>query len=214
MSVVEDIRAIRGSLERIEAALCGQRVTRFDAVEVPAVESVPSLRLVEGVVADVDSPIELVPVDEAEDEPAEPSRFGLYLDRQRDTWSKTPTGWHLVRAGDRSYGEEVVGDPWEEASYWGPFTYIGGERNELANPKQYSLSEVVTILHSEGIDTGQRRLKQYLNTGICWTDGFNNPRECATDFLVVVKKSSPGRDAVVRVTVAGVAKLVELMGAK
>ncbi|ORL77802.1 hypothetical protein A5N75_08200 [Prescottella equi] len=200
MSVVEDIRAIRGSLERIEAALCGQRVTRFDAVEVPAVESVRPLRLVEGVAADVDSPIELFPVE------VEPEKYGLYEDKDGEQWSKSPAGWTFTSIDAQTN--------WDFASSWAPFTYAGGERNELANPKQYSLSEVVTILHSEGIDTGQRRLKQYLNTGICWTDGFNNPRECATDFLVVVKKSSPGRDAVVRVTAAGVAKLVELMGAK
>lgn len=211
MSVVEDIRAIRGSLERIEAALCGQRVTRFDAVEVPAVESVPSLRLVEGVAADVDSPIDLVPV-----EPVEPSRYGLYHDREGDLWEKGSAGW-IIKVMDGEHVDWDVPEPFSFAKGYAPFSYVGGERNELEaapEPLLYSLSEVVNIPHSEGINTGLRRLKQYLNTGICWTDGFNNPRECATDFLVVVKKSSPGRDAVVRVTVAGVAKLVELMGAK
>lgn len=202
MSVVEDIRAIRGSLERIEAVVCGQRVTRFDAVEVPVVESVAPLRLVEGVAAEEDAPIELAPVDEAE-----PSRFGLYEDADGDLWSKTPAGWKFHLSG--------CTHSWQFARNLGTwFEYIGGERNELANPKQYSLSEVVTILRSEGIETGQRRLKQYLNKGVCWTDGFNLPRECASEFLVVVKQASPGRDAVVQVTAAGVAKLVELMGAK
>lgn len=220
MSVVEDIRAIRGVLERLEAAVCGQRVTRFDAVEVPTVETWAPLHLVEDVAADVDSPIDLVPAEDApaddeqvEDVPAEPQRFGLYTDRIGDLWERSSAGWTLKVAS----GEPVrcVAGTWGcEAYSWAPYIYVGGDRNELANPKQYSLSEVVTILHSEGIDTGLRRLKQYLNTGICWTDGFNNPREGATEFLVVVKKSSPGRDAVVRVTVAGVAKLVELMGAK
>ncbi|ASN69215.1 hypothetical protein 7S3_37 [uncultured Caudovirales phage] len=217
MSVVEDIRAIRGVLERIENALCGQRVTRFGPVEVPTVETVPSLRLVEGVAADVDSPIDLVPVEDAptEDEQVEPQRFGLYSDRQGDTWSKTATGWHLIRCGGVRYPEDPEGEPWLKVETWGPLKYIGGERNELEpSAAPYKLEQVVSILHSEGIDTGLRRLKQYLNTGICWTDGFNNPRECAADFLVVVKKSSPGRDAVVRVTVAGVAKLVEQLGAK
>ncbi|PTR30638.1 hypothetical protein C8K36_102491 [Rhodococcus sp. OK519] len=162
--------------------------------------------------ADVDSPIDLVPV-----EPVEPSRFGLYTDDGGDRWQKCPQGWTFTGYADGSppIAAGHVPIDFSDIQHWGPFAYAGGERNELGSAAApYRLEQVVTILHSEGINTGLRRLKQYLNTGVCWTDGFNNPREGAADYLVVVKKSSPGRDAVVRVTVAGVAKLVELMGAK
>jgi hypothetical protein len=75
----------------------------------------------------------------------------------------------------------------------------------------FSLSEAAEILAQRGIDTGQRRLKDFLNTGIAWTDHFNLPRECASEYLRVVKAPSPNRDAVVRITAEGVDELARVM---
>lgn len=80
--------------------------------------------------------------------------------------------------------------------------------------RSYSLSEAAQLLAQYGIDTGQRRLKDFLNTGIAWTDHYNRPREVASGFLEVVKQESPNRDAVVRITPEGVEELARVMVGK
>jgi len=103
-------------------------------------------------------------------------------------------------------------------------TYLGGwvtsdfplteSFDVIQEPRSYSLSEASQLLAQYGIETGQRRLKDYLNTGIAWTDHYNRPREAATRFLEVVKQESPNRDAVVRITPEGVEELARVMAGK
>lgn len=77
--------------------------------------------------------------------------------------------------------------------------------------RTYSLIEASELLSQYGIDTGQRRLKDFLNTGIAWTDHFNRPRPIAAEYLEIVKQESPNRDAVVRITAEGVEELARVM---
>lgn len=113
-------------------------------------------------------------------------------------FSDGPLGIYLPR--DTNQGGWVTSDfPLQEVIQ-DPEAYVS-----------YSLSEAAQMLSQYGIETGQRRLKQYLNTGIAWTDHYNRPRECATGYLEVVKQDSPGRDAVVRITPEGLDELVRVM---
>lgn len=75
----------------------------------------------------------------------------------------------------------------------------------------YTLREAAELLNQEGIDTGQNRLKDFLNNGICWTDHYGTPREVADEFLVLADRANPTRDAVVRVTPLGVSELARVM---
>lgn len=75
----------------------------------------------------------------------------------------------------------------------------------------YTLTETAAILNRQGIDTGQNRLKTFLNTGIAWTDHYGEPREIAADYLVMTERANPSRDAVVRVTPEGINELERVM---
>lgn len=79
-------------------------------------------------------------------------------------------------------------------------------------PALYSLIEAAEQLQARGIDTGQHKLKQYLNEGICWTDGINSPRPCADGYLWEDEPPRYGRDAVVRITEDGINELARVMG--
>ena len=78
-------------------------------------------------------------------------------------------------------------------------------------PLTYSLAEAAAILNRQGIDTGQNKLKKFLNTGICWTDAFGTPRGIAGDYLVETEPANPSRDAVVRITPEGVNELERVL---
>lgn len=149
----------------------------------------------------LDAPISLIPSGD------EPTTLGLYEDSHEMLWELHENGWQP--AGTTHEGWEDWPAEWSQVAEYAPFELVAAL--EVDAPDTYSLNDAVAILRSEGIDTGQRRLKKYLNESICWTDGFNNPRESATDYLEVVKQASPERDAVVRVTAAGVAVLVATM---
>ncbi|MBY4212842.1 hypothetical protein HQO42_14725 [Rhodococcus fascians] len=78
-------------------------------------------------------------------------------------------------------------------------------------PGTYSLAETAAILGRQGIDTGQNKLKKYLNEGICWTDAYGTPRGIAGDYLIETEPANPSRDAVVRVTPEGVNELERVL---
>lgn len=83
--------------------------------------------------------------------------------------------------------------------------------NTTKEPATYSLAEAAAILNQQGIDTGQNKLKKYLNTGICWTDAYGTPRGIAGDYLVETEPANPSRDAVVRITLEGVNELERVL---
>ncbi|WP_155293659.1 hypothetical protein [Rhodococcoides fascians] len=83
--------------------------------------------------------------------------------------------------------------------------------NTAEEPATYSLAEAAAILSRQGIDTGQNKLKKFLNTGICWTDAFGTPRGIAGDYLVETEPANPSRDAVVRITPEGVNELERVL---
>ena len=83
--------------------------------------------------------------------------------------------------------------------------------NTAEEPATYSLAEAAAILNRQGIDTGQNKLKKFLNTGICWTDAFGTPRGIAGDYLVETEPANPSRDAVVRITPEGVNELERVL---
>lgn len=83
--------------------------------------------------------------------------------------------------------------------------------NTADQPATYSLAEAAAILNRQGIDTGQNKLKKFLNTGICWTDAFGTPRGIAGDYLVETEPANPSRDAVVRITPEGVNELERVL---
>lgn len=83
--------------------------------------------------------------------------------------------------------------------------------NTAEEPATYSLAEAAAILNRQGIDTGQNKLKKFLNTGIAWTDAFGTPRGIAGDYLVETEPANPSRDAVVRITPEGVNELERVL---
>lgn len=83
--------------------------------------------------------------------------------------------------------------------------------NTAEEPATYSLAEAAAILSRQGIDTGQNKLKKYLNEGICWTDAYGTPRGIAGDYLVETEPANPSRDAVVRITPEGVNELERVL---
>lgn len=83
--------------------------------------------------------------------------------------------------------------------------------NPEDEPLTYSLAEAAAILNRQGIDTGQNKLKKFLNTGICWTGAFGTPRGIAGDYLVETEPANPSRDAVVRITPEGVNELERVL---
>lgn len=83
--------------------------------------------------------------------------------------------------------------------------------NTAEEPATYSLAEAAAILSRQGIDTGQNKLKKFLNTDICWTDAFGTPRGIAGDYLVETEPANPSRDAVVRITPEGVNELERVL---
>lgn len=83
--------------------------------------------------------------------------------------------------------------------------------NTTEDPLTYSLAEAAAILGRQGIDTGQNKLKKFLNTGIAWTDAFGTPRGIAGDYLVETEPANPSRDAVVRITPEGVNELERVL---
>lgn len=82
---------------------------------------------------------------------------------------------------------------------------------EQTGPLTYTLREAADLLVQAGIDTGQNRLRAYLNEGIAWTDAFGSPRGCAEEFLELVEPANPSRGAVVRVTPVGLSELSRIM---
>lgn len=83
--------------------------------------------------------------------------------------------------------------------------------NTTEEPATYSLAEAAAILNRQGIDTGQNKLKKFLNTGIAWTDAFGTPHGIAGDYLVETEPANPSRDAVVRITPEGVNELERVL---
>lgn len=120
--------------------------------------------------------------------------------------------------------DEVPGFGWPGGGIWGDDDTSSGawidedfpltEILDYASPEPpvtHTLREAADILNQQGIDTGQNRLKDFLNTGIAWTDHFGTPREIANEYLVLTDKANPTRDAVVRVTPLGVSELARVM---
>ncbi|RJO79330.1 hypothetical protein D5S18_03085 [Nocardia panacis] len=137
-------------------------------------------------------------------------------------WVSTEDGDLYVRreAGDwRYYVTDDQGERWGILPHtW--YSLLNEYQNlwehEPAEPEEtadrpLSLSDTAGILRQYGFRTGQRRLKAHL-AAIGWTDEFNTPTEQGTSFLMEVEpaNSETMRSAVVRVTPAGISRLIEL----
>ncbi|MEU2002006.1 hypothetical protein ACH47B_13025 [Rhodococcus sp. NPDC019627] len=187
---------------------------------------------VAGVEAEVDEPISYALVEELEPEVATvrvPRVFhhGDVIPEdvkvvEAQPWSSDDTqyyafrnhggGWEFATLEDaiRLAGKGVEDEGFESFSgddY--PLTEVLLEAPESV---AYTLREAAEILNQQGIDTGQNRLKNFLNTGIAWTDGFGSPRPVADKYLVETDKANGHRPAVVRVTPEGVSELARVMG--
>lgn len=123
-------------------------------------------------------------------------------------------GWVFKDSAERAFGvrdKDAYGfQEFDRVDY--PVTEVLPDEAEPAEPVTYTLRETAELLNQQNIDTGQNRLKNFLNTGICWTDGFGAPRPIADKYLVETDKANKHRPAVVRVTPEGVSELARVMG--
>ncbi|KAA0021832.1 hypothetical protein [Antrihabitans cavernicola] len=156
---------------------------------------------------DPDEPVPFVPAETVDGEPLD---FGYYEDREGDEWCKSDDGWQLTRFNGRTIQDEYPNE-WDETEGYGPLTFLRPLFSDPEPTKTYTLSETAEILGRQGIDTGQNRLKRFLNEGIAWTDHFGEPRGCADGMLVLTDCANRHRKGVVRVTPEGVNELVRVM---
>lgn len=143
----------------------------------------------------------------------EPSVFGTYADSAGDVWRHDESGWQPI---ETSAGEDVThltfATEWvEEVAQCGPFELLEPATHE-PGAEPVTLAVAARFLQDLGVDTGRNRLYRYLNEGISWTDGTNTPRPCADGFLVVAEPATEGRNAVVKVTPAGIDALAASFG--
>ncbi|AXQ51878.1 hypothetical protein KDJ57_gp67 [Gordonia phage Catfish] len=181
-----------------------------------------------------DEPIPFDVVDaEVVDEPVipgEPEAWGRYRDKDGDWWLHDVHGWRLIGHGADCFPPVIrmTASTWEdEAHLFAPFRFMDGGATEAATEAVrdtefadtlsgnesdgFTLRDTAAILNRQGIDTGQNRLFEYLNTGIAWTDAEGTPRAIADGFLTLIEPANPSRRAVVRVTPEGVNELVRVM---
>ena len=130
----------------------------------------------------------------------------------KDAHNAENAEWWLSDAGIEAVQNAFGANADEPIPY--TITEPAPDFSSATNPENftYSLAEAAAILQRQGIDTGQNRLKAFLNEGICWTDGMGALRKnVAEDYLVETESANPSRDAVVRVTPEGVNELVRVM---
>ncbi len=129
----------------------------------------------------------------------------------KDAANESNASWWLSDAGIEAVQNSFGADADEPIPYTITEQAPDFSSTSEDEPLTYSLAEAAAILGRQGIDTGQNKLKKFLNTGIAWTDAFGTPRGIAGDYLIETEPANPSRDAVVRITPEGVNELERVL---